>query len=103
MLVGECVINKIEYSYEGGVLNNQPHGYGEMTHMDGHIVRAIFVNDVINDSLPVFMLVDGSKYIGSVVNDIMEGKGMIFKPDGDSIAGNFKSNEMDRACAYLLY
>jgi hypothetical protein len=46
------------------------------------------------------MLVDGSKYIGSVVNDIMEGKGMIFKPDGDSIAGNFKSNEMDGACIY---
>ena len=43
-----------------------------MTHMDGHIVGAIFVNDVINDSLAVFMLVDGSKYIDSVVNDIME-------------------------------
>ncbi|QNK55064.1 stalk domain-containing protein [Paenibacillus sp. PAMC21692] len=72
-------------NFEGFFADNIPHGYGTVFSKNGQKYYRGQVKNNIITGIGIYYLADGSRYIGEVFNDTMDGFGFIVQPDGTTI------------------
>lgn len=75
--------------YEGGILNNQFHGYGKVKFINGTISEGHYENGLLNGEGSLTDAKGRVYYRGGFKNGKYEGQGTLTFTDGSSIVGHF--------------
>ena len=84
---GKLIYNSGEYN--GDIYCNSKHGKGVYKFKMGAYYEGRFKDDVFDDTKGVFVLPDGSKYVGPFINNQRTGVGEFFYSNGDHYKGDF--------------
>ncbi len=94
LMIGDGYFEDEGVIYEGGLLYGIPHGYGEMEYKDGSAYKGNFVKGEVYDAHGEYTYTDGSIFYGNIVKDFFHGPGKIVFPEGDSVVGIFRNDDL---------
>ena len=90
---GELVIkNKLKYT--GEFKDDIPNGEGKL---ENFVDRTVYIGNVVNnlkEKKGILEFCDGTKYDGEFKNDKFDGEGILIFPDGRKYEGQFKDNKI---------
>ena len=102
--INDVYVGQINNTYHGVLLNSIREGLGYIMKDNGDMIRGHFVNGALRTGLyyskPKEGELKGIKVKGEFVNGVLNGRGVLIKPNGDRIKGHFVDGELNGVGIY---